>query len=251
MDCWPYIFTLFSNQYWRPFVYPSIVLPFLPTGQTRGKVPRVAWLRRYTLATGANVQPWTTTSRRHMWLGSYAQAQTTQHSGCQPGARHRPSAMASRCRQFRRATPPKASAALRRTYQTSEFYNTFNSTANSPMGLDLKTPWSWGLTRAGTQTVPHGHGSAPGSAQQLYMAAMVWIRLWPGLTPDATASSTVSRVQPTPCQSYAIQTNKSYTDLWTPSRGHPPWPRLQSTYWTPLSDWDSTVLDVYLRVWTV
>ena len=65
----------------------------------------------------------------------HTSTQTTQHSGCQSGARHRPSAMAPRCRQFRQAGPPRASAAPRRTYQTSELYNTFHQ---QPTHL-----WAW------------------------------------------------------------------------------------------------------------
>ena len=48
-----------------------------------------------------------------------------------------------------------------------------NSQLTYRPGLENITPGSWGLTCAGTQTVPHGHGSVPCGAQQLYMAAMV------------------------------------------------------------------------------
>ena len=48
-----------------------------------------------------------------------------------------------------------------------------NSQLTYGPGLQNTTPWSWGLTRASTQTVPHGHGLVPCGAQQPYMAAMV------------------------------------------------------------------------------
>ena len=55
-------FLFFSIQYWRPFVYPSTVLPLKnPLSRCEGRCHR--W-RRCTLAQGANaplVQPTTTT----------------------------------------------------------------------------------------------------------------------------------------------------------------------------------------------
>jgi len=86
-----------------------------------------------------------------------------------------------------------------------------NSRLTYGPGLENITPWSWGLTRASTRTVPHGHGSAPCSAQQPYMAAMVGPGCQRKINTDATASSPVSRLQPAPRQNYAIQSNLTPT----------------------------------------
>jgi len=43
MDCWPYIFALFSNQYRRLFVYPSMVLPLLPLAKCKVMYKGITW----------------------------------------------------------------------------------------------------------------------------------------------------------------------------------------------------------------
>ena len=83
--------------------------------------------------------------------------------------------------------------------------------ANSPVGLGSTAAMEPG-------SYPSWHTNrtlwaqlGPGSALQSFMACNGWTRLWPENNTDATASSPVSRVQPTPCQSYAIQTSHTPT----------------------------------------
>jgi len=138
MDCWSYIFTLFSNQYWRPFVYPSTVLPLLPLAKrevtchgdemaTLVDEQRAIFNPDQAAAFDAVLESVTNNQghhcdhdikETHVTGVVCTSTQTTQLSGCQSGARRRPSAMALRCCQFRRAAPPRTGAALRRTYHT-------------------------------------------------------------------------------------------------------------------------------------
>ena len=155
--------------------------------------------------------------------------------------------MAPRCRQFRRATPPRASSALRRTYQTSEFYNTCQLNSQLTYGPGLRNTMELGsYLRWHTNRTSWSRLSAWQCPAALHGGN--------GLDQVVTRTNTGRHrfVNGVSCPTYTVSelcnTNKSYTHLWAPSRGHPPWPGLQSTYWTPLSDRDSAVLDVDLRV---
>ena len=68
MDCWPYIFALFSNQYWT-FFYPSTVLPLLPLAKR--EVTCHGWPSYNHDIKEMHVTGVICTS-----------TQTTQHSGC-------------------------------------------------------------------------------------------------------------------------------------------------------------------------
>ena len=128
----------------------------------------------------------------------------------QSSARRRPSAMAPICRQFRRATPSWVLlCAGPITHQS--YISHFNSTVNSPMGPGLTNAMEPGSHPSWHTNRTPGAQFGPGGALQSFMACNGWTRLRTENNTDATASSPVSRVQPTPCQSCAIHTNQTLT----------------------------------------
>ena len=183
MDCWPYIFTLFSNQYWRLFVYPSTVPSLLSTGQTRGNVPRVAWLRPRHQGDTCN---WGRTHKHR--LHSTHAASPVRGVGPQPWLQDAPVA------------------------EPIWHQNCIIHFINSQLtyGPGLKNTMELG-------SYPHWHTNRTSRSRFGAWRSPAALHGGNGLdqvvtgTLDATASSTVSRVQPALRQNYAIQTNHTPT----------------------------------------
>ena len=236
MDCCPTYLLFFNNQYWRPFVYPSTVPPFLSTGQTRGHMPQVAWLRPRHQGDACN---WGRTHKHR--LDNTQAASLVWGVGPQPW--------------FRDATsfdgqPRRGRAMLFAKPITHKNYIIhFNSMANSPMCLGLTNTMEPGSYPSWHPTVPLGHSLGLAVPCSSSWCAMVG----PGCERKITRT-------PLLCHWCLMSNLHPVRVMQYKQVIHPPigpfsrvftLPELQSTYWTPLSDWDSTVLDVDLRVWMV